>query len=137
MTLIRRQPSMSEILAATSVYYRMPLDEITGGDRSQYSAVPRMVACYLARDLTTKSLPEIARDVGLTDHTTVMNAGRRIYDGVRKNRGTREAVEQITGLVDHIRDRSWRQLPSGAAVRCCEDGLYAAACVGRFLRGMG
>jgi hypothetical protein len=129
-----RLPSMAEILAATSVYYRIDPDDLVGGDKSQYSAGPRQVACYLARRMTTKSYPEIARDVGLEDHTTVMHAVKRVAEDSVRRRGTTEAVTAIGGLVDHIRALSWRPMSFGAARRECEDWLYAVACAGRCKR---
>lgn len=39
---------------------------------------PRQIAMYLAKNLTTRSLPEIGRRFGGRDHTTVLHAVRRI-----------------------------------------------------------
>jgi chromosomal replication initiator protein len=39
---------------------------------------PRQVAMYLARELTSRSLPDIGRRFGGRDHTTVLHACRRI-----------------------------------------------------------
>jgi len=41
---------------------------------------PRQIAMYLAKTLTTRSLPEIGRRFGGLDHTTVMHAIRRIVE---------------------------------------------------------
>ena len=46
--------------------------------RARRVARPRQVAMYLARKLTTRSLPEIGRRFGGRDHTTVLHACRRI-----------------------------------------------------------
>ena len=43
-------------------------------------ARPRQVAMYLAKQLTTRSLPEIGRKFGGRDHTTVMHAVRKVEE---------------------------------------------------------
>lgn len=39
---------------------------------------PRQIACYLAKRLTSRSLPEIGRKMGGRDHTTVLHAVRKV-----------------------------------------------------------
>ncbi|MBN8841144.1 MAG: chromosomal replication initiator protein DnaA, partial [Sphingomonadales bacterium] len=43
-------------------------------------ARPRQIAMYLAKRLTTRSLPEIGRKFGGRDHSTVIHAVRRIEE---------------------------------------------------------
>lgn len=44
---------------------------------------PRMIACWLMRNFTTMSLPTIGKKLGRRDHTTVLNAIRKI-DALRE-----------------------------------------------------
>jgi len=46
--------------------------------RARAVARPRQIAMYLAKQLTTRSLPEIGRKFGGRDHTTVMHAVRKV-----------------------------------------------------------
>ena len=46
--------------------------------RSRIIARPRQVAMYLAKQLTSRSLPEIGRKFGGRDHTTVIHACKKI-----------------------------------------------------------
>ena len=46
--------------------------------RARSVARPRQVAMYLAKQLTARSLPEIGKQFGGRDHTTVMHAVKRI-----------------------------------------------------------
>jgi chromosomal replication initiator protein len=55
--------------------------------RARAVARPRQVAMYLAKQLTSRSLPEIGRKFGGRDHTTVMHAVRRI-DELRQSDNT-------------------------------------------------
>ena len=46
--------------------------------RSRSVARPRQIAMYLAKSITSRSLPEIGRKFGGRDHTTVLHACRKI-----------------------------------------------------------
>ena len=46
--------------------------------RNRAVARPRQAAMWLAKQLTTRSLPDIGRRFGGRDHTTVLHAVRRI-----------------------------------------------------------
>ena len=46
--------------------------------RARVLARPRQAAMWLAKQLTTRSLPDIGRRFGGRDHTTVLHAVRRI-----------------------------------------------------------
>ena len=59
---------------------------------------PRQIACWLMRQETTRSLPQIGRAMGGRDHTTIMNAIKRVDQ-------MRERDEVFSALVDDIRDQ--------------------------------
>ena len=52
--------------------------------RSRYLVRPRQTAIYLAKSLTSKSLPEIGREFSNRDHTTVIHSVKTI-ERLRKN----------------------------------------------------
>ncbi|MEL6102718.1 MAG: helix-turn-helix domain-containing protein, partial [Pseudomonadota bacterium] len=54
------------------------LSDMKSARRARAVARPRQSAMYLAKMLTSKSLPEIGRQFGGRDHTTVMHGVRRI-----------------------------------------------------------
>ncbi|MFV2092005.1 MAG: helix-turn-helix domain-containing protein, partial [Hyphomicrobiales bacterium] len=62
---------------------------------------PRQVGMYLAKTLTSRSLPEIGRKFGGRDHTTVLHAVRKIERLLGEDPTTRYAVETLRG---HLRD---------------------------------
>jgi chromosomal replication initiator protein len=70
--------SIEDIQRKTAEFYKLDVKDFHSPQRARRVARPRQVAMYLARKLTTRSLPEIGRRFGGRDHTTVLHACRRI-----------------------------------------------------------
>src|SRR5687768_6778824 len=69
------------IIGAVASFYGIHRQTLVGkavGNRSRTPALARHVAAYLLRHRTRRSLQEVARDVGLKNHTSVLHAVRRI-----------------------------------------------------------
>jgi chromosomal replication initiator protein len=75
-----RKISVEEIQRKVSEHFNMRLSDMIGPKRLRCYARPRQIAMYLAKQLTSRSLPEIGRRFGGRDHTTVMHAVRRIEE---------------------------------------------------------
>ncbi|MEP2782376.1 MAG: chromosomal replication initiator protein DnaA [Pseudoruegeria sp.] len=75
-----RKITIEEIQRRVSEHYNIRLSEIIGPRRVRTIARPRQVAMYLAKQLTSRSLPEIGRRFGGRDHTTVMHGVKRIEE---------------------------------------------------------
>lgn len=75
-----RKITVEEIQRKVSDYYNIRLSDIIGPKRLRSYARPRQVAMYLAKHLTSRSLPEIGRRFGGRDHTTVMHGVKRIEE---------------------------------------------------------
>ncbi|MCP5037082.1 MAG: chromosomal replication initiator protein DnaA [Rhodobacteraceae bacterium] len=75
-----RKVTVEEIQRKVSEHYNIRLSDLIGPRRVRTIARPRQVAMYLAKQLTSRSLPEIGRRFGGRDHTTVMHGVRRIED---------------------------------------------------------
>lgn len=61
---------------------------------------PRMVACWLMRRATTMSLPSIGRKVGRRDHTTVLNAFRKIEALRQRDADFRGVTDDLLRLAE-------------------------------------
>jgi chromosomal replication initiator protein len=54
---------------------------------------------YLAKSLTSRSLPEIGRRFGGRDHTTVLHAIRKVDELIENDTALREDVEILKRLL--------------------------------------
>ena len=75
-----RKITVEEIQRKVSEHYNIRLSEMIGPKRVRTIARPRQIAMYLAKQLTSRSLPEIGRRFGGRDHTTVMHGVRKIEE---------------------------------------------------------
>jgi chromosomal replication initiator protein len=91
----RGMRSIAEIQAAACEYFGLSCEELLSSARTPRIAWPRQVAMYLARQLTTESLPAIGRHFGGRDHTTVLYACRRTSARILDDDVTREAVDKL------------------------------------------
>jgi chromosomal replication initiator protein len=70
--------TIDDIQKACAEYYGMKQADLISERRNRSIARPRQAAMWLAKQLTTRSLPDIGRRFGGRDHTTVLHAVRRI-----------------------------------------------------------
>ena len=72
--------TIDEIQRAVSTHFDLKPVDLVSARRAVVVARPRQIAMYLAKRLTTRSLPEIGRKFGGRDHSTVIHAVRRIEE---------------------------------------------------------
>ncbi|WP_239987381.1 chromosomal replication initiator protein DnaA [Sphingosinithalassobacter portus] len=77
---VQRRITIDEIQRAVSAHFDVKQLDLISERRAVAIARPRQIAMYLAKRLTTRSLPEIGRKFGNRDHSTVIHAVRRIED---------------------------------------------------------
>ena len=75
-----RRVTIDEIQKAVSAHFELKPIDLVSARRAVVVARPRQIAMYLAKRLTTRSLPEIGRKFGGRDHSTVIHAVRRIEE---------------------------------------------------------
>jgi len=73
-----KRVTVDEIQKVTSEHYGLKQADLISAGRARALARPRQAAMWLAKQLTTRSLPDIGRRFGGRDHTTVLHAVRRI-----------------------------------------------------------
>ena len=90
-----RRVTIDEIQKAVSAHFELKPVDLVSARRAVVVARPRQIAMYLAKRLTTRSLPEIGRKFGGRDHSTVIHAVRRIEELRDKDREIDTAVRVL------------------------------------------
>jgi chromosomal replication initiator protein len=88
-----------QIMASTSDYFGVSLDDLRGHSRSRVLVNARQVAMYLCRELTDLSLPRIGQAFGGRDHTTVMHADRKIRQQMAERRSLYNQIAELTNRI--------------------------------------
>jgi chromosomal replication initiator protein len=72
--------NIDNIQKTVAEYFKIRIADLSSKNRKQSITRPRQIAMCLARELTSHSFPEIGDAFGGRDHTTVMNACKRIAE---------------------------------------------------------
>ncbi|MGX3020891.1 chromosomal replication initiator protein DnaA [Ursidibacter sp. B-7004-1] len=72
--------TIENIQKTVAEYYNIKMADLKSKSRTRSVARPRQMAMALAKELTNHSLPEIGREFGGRDHTTVMHACKTISE---------------------------------------------------------
>ena len=100
LRISERKVTIDEIIRKVSEHYNLRMSDMISARRSRVVSRPRQVAMFLAKTLTSKSLPEIGRRFGGRDHTTVIHAVKRIEDLKYKDLQIAEEVEILRRMLE-------------------------------------
>jgi chromosomal replication initiator protein len=90
--------TIGKIKETVASAHGLTVKEMDNGRRDQRLAGPRQIAMYIATELTNYSLPQIARDFGKKDHTTVMYARDKIKDQMQRDEAYRNKIRQLIAM---------------------------------------
>ncbi len=91
--------TVDKIQNTVSNFFNIPLSEMLSQRRSRPLARPRQIAMYLAKKMTTRSLPEIGRRFANRDHTTVIHAVKTITRLSEKDDEMKKNVSHLKSLL--------------------------------------
>jgi chromosomal replication initiator protein len=95
-----KRVTIEEIQKRVAEHFSIRLTDMSSARRARAVARPRQVAMYLAKQLTSRSLPEIGRRFGNRDHTTVMHAVARVSDLMSRDAAFGEDVELLRRMLE-------------------------------------
>ncbi|MBP3255442.1 MAG: chromosomal replication initiator protein DnaA [Clostridia bacterium] len=90
----------SEFIQETvAKYFNIDPKDLVGSKKSNDIVFPRQIAMYLCRTVPQLSLPQIGKDFGNRDHTTVMHACKKIEKDIKENKNTKMIVDSVKNIL--------------------------------------
>jgi chromosomal replication initiator protein len=94
--------SIDDIQKLVADHYKVRIPDMKSRTRTKPLVTARQVAMYLVKKHLEKSLVDIGRSFGGKDHTTVMNALRRIEDQQHKDSEIKRSLEELESRIHNI-----------------------------------
>jgi chromosomal replication initiator protein len=95
-----RRVRIEDILRIVSRHYKVPRNDLLSSRRSRDVVRPRQIAMYLAKALTSRSLPEIGRRFGGRDHTTVLHSVRKVEQMMKDDGDLCQEIELLKRMLE-------------------------------------
>jgi chromosomal replication initiator protein len=93
-----RRVSIENVQRTVCQEFGLTLPQLKAKNNSRPVSYPRQLAMYLAKELTTASLPQIGREFGGKHHTTVLHSINKISQ-------LRQSDRDLNRLLNKLRDR--------------------------------
>ncbi len=90
-----RRITVDDIQKSVASYFSITVDDLISKRRTKAVVRPRHIAMYLAKTMTTRSLPDIGRRFGGRDHSTVIHAVNKITETLTSDAVLAEDVEAL------------------------------------------
>ena len=97
---VNKNFNIATIMAAVAHHFEIKVSDIKSKKRTRNISVPRQIAMYLCRTKTKLSLPEIGRQFGGKDHTTVIFAHKKISETINKNNDLKKVINIIVSDIE-------------------------------------
>ena len=94
-----RDVTVELIIEIVAQQYGIAPEDITGKKRNREIAVPRQIAMYISREMTSLSTTNIGVAFGGRDHTTVMHGCDKIAEAIRTDFSLKKRVDELKGLI--------------------------------------
>ncbi len=98
LSVLDRRVTIEEIQRKVAERYNIRLSEMMSKRRERSVVRPRQIAMFLAKNLTTKSLPDIGRAFN-RDHTTVLHGIKAVEDLRAEDPAFREETDDLRRML--------------------------------------
>ena len=79
------KPRFGEIIECVCEFYEVSRNDVMSSRRTGDLVMPRQIICYLGRNLTGMSFPQMGRKLGGRDHTTALHGANKIHRLMRED----------------------------------------------------
>ena len=91
--------SIDSIQKIVSTFYNIKISDLKVKRKYKGYVLPRQIAMYLSRKMTTASLIEIGDKFGGKDHSTVLHSIKKIEEKILQDPSFRETIENLQGRI--------------------------------------
>jgi chromosomal replication initiator protein len=95
-----RNFTVQNILKTVASYYDIKVSDIKSKRRTREISTTRQIAMYLCREHTKSSLPEIGKQFGGKDHTTVIFSYKKISNKIKDDNDLKTSINEILSLIE-------------------------------------
>ncbi len=92
--------NIPNIMKTVAFHFHIKVSDIKSKRRSRDISIPRQIAMYLCREYTTASLPDIGKQFGGKDHTTVMFAHKKMVKIIKENNELSNIVQNLIEKIE-------------------------------------
>ena len=83
------------IMQVVCKFFNIKVGDLVSANRSKNVAYPRQIAMYLCRSVINMTFPQIGKDFGGKDHTTVLHAYNKINNEYLSDNNTKDLIDDI------------------------------------------
>ena len=94
--------TIEDIQKLTAEHFKVRIVDLKSKNRSKPLLLPRQLAMYLIKNNLDKSLVDIGRAFGGRDHTTVLNALRKIENELGKNSDLNKDFNSLQNIIHNL-----------------------------------
>lgn len=91
--------SIDYIQEVVCKFFNISIEDLKSSKRSNDVAFPRQIAMYLCRTVIHESFPNIGKNFGKRDHSTVMHAYNKIEEDIKNNYQTKSIVDSVKNML--------------------------------------
>jgi len=96
-----REISVESIQKTVAAHYGIRVSDLKSSKRLKALVLPRQIAMYLSRSLTSCSYPELGEKFGGKDHSTIIHAIKKIDKKMEDDFQLRSAINTIKNAIVH------------------------------------
>jgi len=97
----RRELTVEEIQKVVAQHFNIKISDLKSAKRLKALVLPRQVAMYIARQLTSCSYPEIGEKFGGKDHSTIIHAIKKIEKKLEEDMQLSATVNSLRQTLEH------------------------------------
>jgi chromosomal replication initiator protein len=97
----KREISVEEIQKVVAAHFSVKISDLKSPKRLKALVLPRQIAMYLARQMTSSSYPEIGERFGGKDHSTIIHAIKKIERNMEDDFNLRSTISNLRNSMTH------------------------------------